>query len=80
MKPYHWVLYTKKNLQHRSITTKKYIKIRQPRTEIEGVSKKTLTKKHPVETDVKFQIWPYNTYKGVPSLVPQTATYNVGVK
>ena len=39
---------TPKNLAHRSITTLKYIKIRQPRPEIEGVSKFTLTVKHPV--------------------------------
>ena len=37
-----------KNLQHRSITTFKYIKIRQPRPQIEGVSKLPLTVKHPV--------------------------------
>ena len=48
MKPYQAVLYIKKNLPHRSITTSKYIKIRQPRPEIEGVSKITLTVRHPV--------------------------------
>ena len=48
MNPDQGVLYIKKNQPHRSITTLKYIKIRQPRPEIEGVSKLSLTVKHPV--------------------------------
>ena len=48
MNPDQGVLYIKKNLPHRSTTTLKYIKIRQPRPEIEGVSKLSLTVKHPV--------------------------------
>ena len=48
MKPYQAVLYIKKKVRHRSITTSKYIKFRQPRPEIGGVSKITLTVRHPV--------------------------------
>ena len=49
MKPYQAVLYIKKKVRHRSITTSKYIKFRQPRPEIRGVSKISLTVRHPVE-------------------------------
>ena len=48
MKPYQAVLYIKKKVRHRSITTSKYIKFRQPRPEIRGASKFALTVRHPV--------------------------------
>ena len=44
----HQVLYIKKNLRHSAITTSKDIKIRQPGSELRGVSKFTRTFGHPV--------------------------------